>query len=86
MQVLENQDGEKVTLSSYQGSNPVVLFFYPKAATPGCTAEAQAFRDALSKFDAVDAKVCSTSLYSSLSVPLCSPTSMPWMPRCALLQ
>jgi peroxiredoxin len=44
--VLNNQDGEAVTLSSFQGKSPVVMFFYPKAGTPGCTAEACAFRGA----------------------------------------
>ena len=36
---LPNQDGEDVTLSSLRGG-PVVLYFYPKADTPGCTKEA----------------------------------------------
>jgi hypothetical protein len=49
-QVLKNQDGEAVTLSSYQGKNTLVLFFYPKAATPGCTAEAVSFKNAYSRF------------------------------------
>ena len=41
---LETDGGEKVKLSSFQGKN-VVLFFYPKADTPGCTMEACEFRD-----------------------------------------
>jgi len=41
---LENQDGEPVKLSDFAGQ-PVVLYFYPKADTPGCTVEAQGFRD-----------------------------------------
>ena len=41
---LQNQDGATVTLSQFRGS-PVVLFFYPRADTPGCTVEACEFRD-----------------------------------------
>lgn len=40
----EAQDGTKVSLSQFRGS-PVVLFFYPRADTPGCTVEACEFRD-----------------------------------------
>jgi len=42
---LNDQDGQAVSLSSFRGS-PVVLYFYPRDATPGCTAEACDFRDA----------------------------------------
>lgn len=41
---LPDQDGQSVTLSLLRGKR-VVLFFYPKADTPGCTAEACSFRD-----------------------------------------
>ncbi len=41
---LADADGEKVRLSDFQGS-PVVIYFYPKDDTPGCTKEACAFRD-----------------------------------------
>jgi peroxiredoxin Q/BCP len=42
--------GDKtVKLSDFRGK-PLVLFFYPKAATPGCTQEGQDFRDAVAKF------------------------------------
>jgi peroxiredoxin Q/BCP len=41
---LQADDGTKVKLSSLQG-NPVVLYFYPRDDTPGCTREACAFRD-----------------------------------------
>jgi peroxiredoxin Q/BCP len=46
---LKNQDGEDVSLSDFKGS-PVVLFFYPRADTPGCTIESCEFRDAFTKF------------------------------------
>ncbi|MDR3735040.1 MAG: thioredoxin-dependent thiol peroxidase [Acidobacteriaceae bacterium] len=45
---LQNQDGETVNLTDFAGS-PVVLFFYPRADTPGCTIEACGFRDAFKK-------------------------------------
>ena len=41
---LQSAEGEKVKLSDFKGS-PVVLYFYPKDDTPGCTKEACAFRD-----------------------------------------
>jgi len=41
---LPNQDGEDVTLSELRG-RPVVLYFYPKADTPGCTTQSCALRD-----------------------------------------
>ncbi len=45
---LQNEDGETVNLTDYTGS-PVVLFFYPRADTPGCTIEACGFRDHFKK-------------------------------------
>lgn len=46
---LEATNGETVTLSDFKGKN-VVLFFYPKDQTPGCTREACDFRDAYQEF------------------------------------
>ena len=48
---LKDQTGTDVTLSELRGKT-VVLFWYPKADTPGCTVEACSFRDDKSKFDA----------------------------------
>ncbi len=42
---LLNQKGEKVSLKDYKGSKNVVLYFYPKAMTPGCTVQACGIRD-----------------------------------------
>lgn len=42
---LINQDGKTVSLSDYKGKKNVVLFFYPKDQTQGCTKEACSFRD-----------------------------------------
>lgn len=41
---LQNQDGENISLSDFKGKN-VVLYFYPKDMTPGCTTQACDFRD-----------------------------------------
>ena len=46
---LQNQDGKTIHLSDYKDS-PVVLFFYPRADTPGCTLESCGFRDIFKKF------------------------------------
>jgi peroxiredoxin Q/BCP len=46
---LPTHDGSKLKLSSLKGA-PVVLYFYPKDDTPGCTTEACGFRDAKAKF------------------------------------
>jgi len=45
-----NQYGKKVKLSSFKGKKNVVLFFYPRDMTPGCTTEACDFRDNKSDF------------------------------------
>ena len=47
---LPDQDGNPVSLSDFRGK-PVILFFYPKADTPGCTVEACEFRDAFPQFE-----------------------------------
>jgi thioredoxin-dependent peroxiredoxin len=46
---LQNQDGVSVSLHDFAAS-PVVLFFYPRADTPGCTIESCGFRDAFAQF------------------------------------
>jgi peroxiredoxin Q/BCP len=57
---LRNEDDQTVHLSDYAGK-PVVLFFYPKADTPGCTIEACGFRDAFAKLEAAGAVVLGIS-------------------------
>ena len=42
---LQDQDGNTVELKQFKGKNPVVIFFYPKALTPGCTTQACGIRD-----------------------------------------
>jgi len=52
--------GGKITLSKFKGK-PVVLYFYPKDDTSGCTAEACSFRDNLPKFGKIEAEVIGIS-------------------------
>lgn len=55
-----NEEGEKVRLSEFKGRY-VVLYFYPKDNTPGCTVEAKEFRDAQDEFVSEDAVVLGVS-------------------------
>ena len=48
---LVDQDENKVSLKDFKGKKNVVVYFYPKALTPGCTTQACAIRDAKKKFD-----------------------------------
>jgi len=57
---LTDQDGKTVALSDCAGS-PVVLYFYPKDDTPGCTKEACAFRDAIAEYRRRDARILGVS-------------------------
>jgi len=53
---LDNQDGESVSLKDYKGKQNVVVYFYPRASTPGCTSQACGIRDekkALAKLNTV---------------------------------
>jgi peroxiredoxin Q/BCP len=79
---LESSDGKKVSLGDFAGKN-IVLYFYPRDSTPGCTREAEAFRDAaaaLKKKNAVVLGVSKDSIAShckfrdkySLNFPLLS--------------
>ncbi|MBI3515756.1 MAG: redoxin domain-containing protein, partial [Proteobacteria bacterium] len=57
---LPTDGGGKISLKGLRGHN-VVLYFYPKDDTTGCTAEACGFRDALPKFGKLDAAVIGIS-------------------------
>jgi peroxiredoxin Q/BCP len=57
---LPDQDGNDVTLSDLRGQT-VVLYFYPKADTPGCTTQACGIRDHQADYDAAGAKVLGVS-------------------------
>lgn len=58
---LPSQSGVMVNLKDFIGKKPVVLFFYPKDDTPGCTKEACAFRDDYDQFEKLDAQVIGIS-------------------------
>lgn len=57
---LPREDGSPVSLSDFAGK-PVVLYFYPKDATPGCTIEAQDFTAAVPDFAALGATILGVS-------------------------
>jgi peroxiredoxin Q/BCP len=57
---LPDQDGQQVTLSDLRG-NTVVLYFYPKADTPGCTTQACGIRDRAADYEAAGAVVLGVS-------------------------
>lgn len=57
---LPDKEGNNVSLSDFAGKK-VVLYFYPKDSTPGCTRQAQAFRDAFEKFVAAGAVIIGIS-------------------------
>lgn len=48
---LKDQDGNKVSLRDFKGRKTVVLYFYPKAMTPGCTVQACGLRDSKKELD-----------------------------------
>jgi len=57
---LQNQRGQSVDISSLQGSK-VLVYFYPKASTPGCTVQAKGLRDSIKKLNAKDVTVLGIS-------------------------
>lgn len=57
---LEGSNGKKIKLSDYRGKN-VVLYFYPKDMTPGCTTQACDFRDQHENFAGVNAVILGVS-------------------------
>ena len=63
---LPDQAGTKHSLADYEGQ-PVVLYFYPKDDTPGCTTESCAFQDNLPKFKKSKAAVLGMSVLNSAS-------------------
>ena len=56
----DDQNGRRVDLRSFAGRR-LVVYFYPKADTPGCTVETQAFRDLSRKFEAAGVSVVGVS-------------------------
>lgn len=58
---LNNQNGEKIALKDFRGDKNVVLYFYPKALTPGCTTQACGIRDSAEAFAKRDTVVLGLS-------------------------
>ncbi len=56
-----DQNGDEVSLASYRGKKNVVLYFYPKDDTPGCTTEANEFTALIDQFAAADTAVLGVS-------------------------
>lgn len=58
---LKNQKGKSIALKDFAGKKNVVVYFYPKAMTPGCTVQACAIRDSKKKFSALKTVVLGIS-------------------------
>lgn len=58
---LQSDTGGEVSLSQFTGKKDVVLYFYPRDNTSGCTKEACSFRDNLQQFDAKDSVILGVS-------------------------
>jgi peroxiredoxin Q/BCP len=58
---LPDQEGSQVSLKQFRGEKNVVLYFYPKAMTPGCTVQACGIRDSTEAFDREDTVVLGVS-------------------------
>jgi peroxiredoxin Q/BCP len=59
---LQTDEGKTVKLSDFEGKSNIILYFYPKDQTPGCTKEACNFRDNMEKFSELGAKVLGVSV------------------------
>ncbi len=55
--ILPNQNDDRIKLSAFVGEKNVVLYFYPKALTPGCTTQACGIRDTKKEFEGLDTVV-----------------------------
>lgn len=64
---LPDQDGKPFRLSEHLGKDPLVVFFYPRDFTPGCTAEACSFRDSYADFAENGVRVVGISADSEAS-------------------
>jgi len=56
-----DQNGNKVSLKDFRGKKNIVLYFYPKAMTPGCTVQACGIRDTRKQFDKLNTLVLGIS-------------------------
>jgi peroxiredoxin Q/BCP len=58
---LTSNDGRTISLADYKGKKNVILYFYPKDDTPGCTKEACTFRDDINAFKTADTEILGVS-------------------------
>lgn len=58
---LLDQRGKEVSLADFNGKQNIVLYFYPKAMTPGCTVQACGIRDTYAEFKSIDTVVLGVS-------------------------
>ncbi len=58
---LLNQRGETIALKAFKGKSKVVVYFYPKASTPGCTVQACGLRDYAAEFKALNTVILGVS-------------------------
>lgn len=65
---LQDSEGNNYSLSNYKEKNPVIIYFYPKAGTPGCTKQACGIRDSFSKFKENEIVVLGISVDSKESI------------------
>lgn len=64
---LQNQNGQTINIKEYIGSKNLIIYFYPKDNTPGCTKEACSFRDAMQDLNNLDCEVFGISADSVAS-------------------
>lgn len=58
---LSSNDGSIISLADYKGKKNIILYFYPKDDTPGCTKEACTFRDDIAAFRTADTEILGVS-------------------------
>lgn len=63
----QDEKGNTIKLSDFKGKKNVVLYFYPKDDTPGCTIEACNFRDSYAQFQGKDTQVLGVSFDDAVS-------------------
>lgn len=63
----QDEQGNTIHLKDFQGKKNIVLYFYPKDDTPGCTIEACNFRDAYSQYQTKDTQILGVSFDDALS-------------------
>lgn len=65
---LEDVENNSYSLSDFKGKSPVIIYFYPKASTPGCTKQACGIRDDFTKFEENGIKIFGISVDSKKEI------------------